>query len=93
MTTYVYRDGRLVEKSTAAPRSRGPYVISDALPDMIHPITGKPMDSKSNFRAVTRANGCVEVGNEVQRDTRRIDGFDTQSRKADIAQAIKELGG
>jgi hypothetical protein len=51
------------------------------------------MDSKSNFRAVTRAAGCVEVGNEVQRDTRSVDGFDSRSRKADIAAAIKELGG
>jgi hypothetical protein len=93
MATYVFRDGHIVPKSTAAPLHAGPFVISDALPDLTHPITGKPMDSKSNFRAVTRAAGCVEVGNEAQRDTRRIDGFDSRSRKADIARAIKELGG
>lgn len=91
MTTYVMRNGQLVEKSLATPlRSSGPFVISDHLPDLKHPITGKPMDSKSNFRAVTRAHGCVEVGNETQKDTRRVDAGNL---KADIAQAIRELGG
>lgn len=96
MTTWVYRNGRLVDKATAPPRSsnapvRG--VISDTMPAMRHPITQKVMDSKSGFRAVTRAHGCVEVGTDVQRDTRRLEGFDSNSRKADIARAISELGG
>lgn len=93
MTTYVWRDGKCIEKSKAPPRASGPSVISDYLPELRHPITGKPMDSKSNFRAVTRMHGCVEVGTETQRDTRRVDGFDSNSRKADIAHAIRELGG
>jgi len=93
MPTYVYRDGRVVDKATARPRSvnapvRG--VISDTMPAMRHPITQKLMDSKSGFRAVTKAYGCVEVGNEVQRDTRRVD---MPSLKGDIAHAIRELGG
>lgn len=91
--TYVMRKGELVAKSIAGPRnerSEAPNVITDSLPDLRHPITGKPMDSKSQFRAVTRAHGCVEVGNETQRDTRK---FDLGNRKADIAHAIRELGG
>ncbi len=92
MTTYVYRDGKLVDKATAAPRTGrpAPSVISDIMPAMRHPITQKVMDSKSGFRAVTRAHGCVEVGNEVQRDTRRVD---MPSLQGDIAHAITELGG
>lgn len=93
MTTYVLRDGKLIEKSKAPPRNSGPHVISDYLPGLRHPITGQQMDSKSSFRAITKMHGCVEVGNETQRDTRRIEGFDSQSRKADIARAITELGG
>lgn len=96
MTVYVYRDGKLVDRNTAGPRQQGPVrgVISDAMRDPLrHPITGKLMDSKSQFRAVTRAHGCVEVGNDRQVDSRRMDGFDTGSRKADIARAINELGG
>lgn len=90
MTTYVYRDGKLVEKSRAAPRNAPPYVISDTMQALRHPITGKVMDSKSNFRAVTRAHGCVEVGNETMRDSRKVD---MPEMKADIARAINELGG
>lgn len=88
--TYVLRDGKLVPKSQAAPRNAGPYVQSDYLPDLRHPVTGKPMDSKSQFRAMTRAAGCVEVGNEVQRDTRRVD---MPNLRADISRAITQLGG
>lgn len=95
MTVFVYRNGELVDRDTAPPRHQGPVrgVISDDMPAMRHPITQKPMDSKSQFRAVTRAYGCVEVGNDVQRDTRRIDGFDSNTRKQDIARAIAQLGG
>lgn len=89
--TYVMRDGNLVPKDQAAPlKSGGVHIISDHLPDLRHPITGKRMDSKSAFRAVTRAHGCVEVGNETQRDTRQIN---TGNIKADIARAIESLGG
>ncbi len=96
MTVYVYRDGELVDRDMAPPRHQGRVngVISDTMGSALrHPITGKLMDSKSQFRAVTRAHGCVEVGNDTQRDTRRIDGFDKASRSADIARAINELGG
>lgn len=93
--TYVMRNGELVEKSKAEPlhSSNVPHVISDTMPAMRHPITGKLMDSKSSFRAITRAHGCVEVGNETMRDTRRLTGMDSETRKADIARAIQQLGG
>lgn len=93
MTTYVMRDGKLIEKRLAGPRHNGDkshYVISDTMQPMRHPITGKLMDSKSKFRAITRANNCVEVGNEVMRDTRQVDPVGISW---DIAHAIKQLGG
>lgn len=93
MTTYVWRDGQIYEKSKAPPKQSGAFVISDNMNALRHPITGKLMDSKSQFRAVTRAHCCVEVGNEVQRDKRTIEGFDSNSRKRDIAQAIEQCGG
>lgn len=94
MTSYVYRSGKVVDKSTAASLAgRVGGVISDTMPGMFHPITMKMMDSKSRFREVTRAHGCVEVGNEVQRDRRYLTGMDSNTRKADIARAISELGG
>lgn len=93
--TWVYRDGKLVPKHKAAPRGLKPVrgVISDYLPDLIHPQTGKRMDSKSEFRKITRAKGGVEVGNEKLVDRRYESGMDSNTRKADIAQAIRELGG
>lgn len=96
MTVFVYRNGQLVDRNVAGPRHQGRVggVISDTMGAALrHPITGKLMDSKSSFRAITRAHGCVEVGNETMRDTRRLDGFDKASRSADIAHAIRELGG
>ena len=92
---YVYRNGRLVPKHEAEPLPghTGAYVISDTMDALRHPITGRIMDSKSQFRSVTRAHGCVEVGNERQRDTRRLSEFDKTSRINDIRRAITELGG
>ena len=92
---YVYRNGRLVPKHEAEPLAghTGAYVISDTMDALRHPITGRLMDSKSQFRSVTRAHGCVEVGNERQRDTRRLSEFDKTSRINDIRRAITELGG
>ena len=53
---------------------KSPTVIQDSMDATMHPATGKMMDSKSEFRKVTRAAGCVEIGNEqivdrVQRST------------------------
>ncbi len=92
--TWVMRGGRLVEKHRAAPLPRAGVrgVISDSLPDLIHPCTGKRMDSKSEFRRVTKAKGGVEVGNEPMVDRRTTVGLDSSSRKADIAAAMTQLG-
>lgn len=93
--TWVCRNGKLVPKHKAAPLARNGVrgVISDYLPDLIHPQTGLRMDSKSEFRKVTRAKGGVEMGNEKHVDRRHETGMDSNTRKADIARAIAELGG
>lgn len=92
--TWVYRNGRLVPKHLATPRGtvgvRG--VISDTMDPLIHPCTGKRMDSKSEFRKVTRAKGGVEVGNEKLADRRTLTGMDSESRKRDIHEAMSQLG-
>lgn len=41
-----------------------PQIISDHMEAMRHPATGLWADSKSAFRAMTKASGCVEIGNE-----------------------------
>jgi hypothetical protein len=66
------RDGKLVLKHLATPLDpKGPrsalptpHYISDSLPDIVHPSSGKRYSSKAAFRAETRARGLTEVGNE-----------------------------
>ena len=43
-----------------------PMVIGDVMPLTEH-IDGRKYDSKAAFRAVTKANGCIEVGNDPAR--------------------------
>lgn len=65
MTTYVFRNGRMVEKARTRAVQSGFYVMSDNLGGMLlHPVTGKRTDSKSSFRQMTRDTGHVEVGTE-----------------------------
>jgi hypothetical protein len=68
MTTYVMRNGRLIDKRLAGPMqiasSGGPNIISDIMAPLKHPGTGAVIDSKARFRQHTRAAGCVEVGTD-----------------------------
>jgi hypothetical protein len=66
------RHGELVELDLDAPLPprRGPYVISD-LREYPSIITGEMITSRSQHREHLKAHGCVEVGNEMPRSTRR----------------------
>ncbi len=69
--SWVYRNGELVEKGgplDVRPMLQRsslpcPMVMSDAMPACEH-VDGKFYSSKSAYRAVTKANGLTEVGNE-----------------------------
>jgi hypothetical protein len=69
-TTFIFRDGALIDRREAAPPRRNrsdlpcPSVISDSLADVCSPITGQPYDSKSAYYAHVRANNCEIVGND-----------------------------
>ena len=60
---FVYRDGQIVPKSSAPPK-RGVFVISDVMDPAKHMGTGVLTDSKSHFRAMTKAIGAIEVGTD-----------------------------
>jgi hypothetical protein len=92
--TWVMRAGKLVPKHLAEPRGSGRVrgVISDTMDALIHPCTGKLMDSKSEFRKVTKSKGGVEVGNEKLVDRRSCPELDSQSRRRDISIAMEQLG-
>ena len=89
MTTYVLRNGELVEKHLAAPpKTAAPHVISDTIADTWHPATGKTYDSKSAFRRATKAAGCVEIGTEKQVDRRNTT---PQNVQCDVEAAIRKV--
>lgn len=92
--TWVMRNGKLVPKHLAGPRDSGRVrgVISDTMDALVHPCTGKMMDSKSEFRKVTKAKGGVEVGNEKLVDRRQLHSLDSESRRRDISTAMEQLG-
>ncbi len=75
--TFVYRNGRLVEKGGSddpgptVARSDLPFpmLISDDMPACEH-VDGKFYTSKSAYRQVTRAHGLTEVGTEKLNQSR-----------------------
>jgi len=76
-------------------RPKGPAIISDDLGAGInglrHMATGRYHDSKSKFRADTRASGCVETGN----DTPRVydDRPTMREQRADLISDIRRARG
>lgn len=101
-STFVIRNGRMVDKRHAAPLniSTDPrvYVIGDVMAPAKHPGSGKVYDSKARFRADTRAMGFVEAGTDpaIRRDPgprgRMTAGWgDQASAAADVKRAIQEL--
>lgn len=81
---FVYRQGRGVipiEEAEPLPSwepNKG--VICDTLMKPLeHPANGQMYDSKSAFRAATRANGCYEVGNDLVGKPKRSGNKDKES--------------
>lgn len=64
MTTYVLRNGALVDKRSAPPRraGRSPHVISDLAPFTTQ--DGTAITSRAALRDYERANGLRQVGSD-----------------------------
>lgn len=74
MTTYVMRDGQLIEKDKAPPKS-GVLRINHGVVSDIAPFQtqdGKHIGSRSDLRAYEHANGVRQVGNDYASDIARI---------------------
>jgi hypothetical protein len=65
-----------------------PMVISDDV-DVDSPVSGERFTSKSDLRRHYRANGVVEVGNEIMQQRDSDDGPDVT---ADVAKAFEQVG-
>jgi hypothetical protein len=61
MTTLVYRNGQLVPKSEAPPKT-GAFIMSDIKPFVTQ--DGKEISSRSGLRSYEQANGVKQVGND-----------------------------
>jgi hypothetical protein len=89
VTKYVWNGRKWVENGQKQPL-KIPFLVSDHMDPLMHPCTGEMIDSKSRFRAVTRAHGCFELGNDAPVAQKRA-GFDRNRLRADIDRAIGEL--
>lgn len=90
MTTFVYRNGKLVEKSKAEPLDRV-HVISDTMNPTRNHADGRVYDSKAKFRQATKASGCIEIGNERPAGPRQPIKMDKLERREHIRRAIYNL--
>ncbi len=86
-------DGRKVFRKVWEPVGKRsdlptPYVNSDTM-DLTEHVDGKFYDSKSAFRARTKAEGCIEVGNDPARHRRQPTRKKStrEERRAAIAEA------
>lgn len=61
-----------------------PYVQTDTIDPIEHPLDGKVYDSKSAIRRVTKAHGCEEIGNE------KLSKIPQQLREAVTSERIHE---
>lgn len=92
-TTYVIRNGELVEKHLAAPlhaSAEAPRVIPDGMDPTFNHATGRLYDSKRAFERDTRRAGCVIVGNERLPERRPVE---LDRPGADLKRAIEQLKG
>ena len=70
-----------------------PMIITDEMPATRHMADGRHYTSKREFRAVTRAHGCVEVGNDpamLRRSPRPKP--DRNAVRASVARAFARTG-
>lgn len=96
MPTYVYRNGRLIDKRRAKPSfsaDSAAYVISDIMAETQHMATGRFHTSKSEFRKDTKDSNCIEIGNETKAllAPRKPVMMDRAKRRDDIRRTIYEL--
>lgn len=92
MTVYILRNGKIVERDLDHHESPRwvTGVISDTMVPMRHHGTGRTLDSKSAFRADTKASGCIEIGDHIPKPRVPIQ-LDRGQRRDAIRQSLYRL--
>lgn len=87
---YVFRNGEFLSGADLIlkQRNESAFVIQDTMDPTIHPCDpfGAPIESKSQFRAITKANGCEEVGNDRNKTRPEPKGMS----EADYVDAVRK---
>jgi len=96
MATFVIRAGKLIDKDRAPPLierfGEGPNIISDSMAETRHMADGKYYSSKAKFREITKAHGCIEVGDDSSLGKpRKPKMLDRSKRVSDIKNSIEKL--
>lgn len=74
--------------SNRSPALSAPYVARDAFSKPLrHPVTGNMVDSKAEFRRMTRDAGCVEIGDADLKPSRPA----TEAPDKSVATAVAML--
>ena len=75
------------------PKTGSPYYIRDHMEPTRHMVDGKIYDSKSKFREVTKAHGCIEIGNETKylTEPKKYVELDKRQRREDIRKAFYDV--
>ncbi len=92
--TWVYRDGKLVEKEFASNPTRSglpcPNIIRDGLPQPLqHMANGNFYDSKRAMEKANKEAGCECIGNEVP--TLPDTSAPPSITKAEVAEAYAKV--
>jgi len=92
--TVIFRISHAVEPAFHKRSILGaPMVIADEMPPTQHMADGGTYTSKRKFRAVTRAHGCVEVGNDPAMLRPKPEPKpDRQAVKAAVGKAFSRAG-
>lgn len=84
---FVYRNGKVIEEKGYENKPWAISVISDTMQPLKHHGTGRMIDSKSKFRADTKACGATEIGNEHPKQRQSIP-LDRGQRREAIRKAL-----
>jgi hypothetical protein len=92
MTTYCYRNGRVVKKTARHYEQGSVSIIRDEMDATRHMADGKMYTSKAKFRQATRDAGCIEVGNDpAALRPRRATMPTREERRVAIRQSVRNM--
>lgn len=72
-TTFVWRDGAVIERSQTAPSPWAPSIRPDGMDAIECPADGRVYDSKSAYYAAVDRAGCAILGSQERPPARRAE--------------------